>query len=84
LIGKGEEHDDVLWCSVSQQPGRGPVLGPSINYIGPSSYRKNNLPGRGLTKVQSHRCSVYVTGKAKLSLYSTKNYAVKVYGGMDI
>jgi hypothetical protein len=26
----------------------------AINYTGPSSYRKKNLPGRGLTKVENH------------------------------
>jgi len=25
----------VVWTSVSQPPGRGPVPGPGINYIGP-------------------------------------------------
>jgi hypothetical protein len=27
---------------------------PGINYTGPSSYRKKNLPRRGLTKVENH------------------------------
>jgi hypothetical protein len=37
-----------LYTSVSQPPG------PGINYTGPSCYRKKNLPGRGLTKVENH------------------------------
>jgi hypothetical protein len=40
--------------SVSQPLGRDPVPDPGINYTGPSSYRKKNLPGRGLTKVQNY------------------------------
>jgi hypothetical protein len=44
----------VAYSSVSQPPGRGPVPGPGINYTGLSSYRKKNLPGRGLTEVESH------------------------------
>jgi hypothetical protein len=29
-------------------------LGPGISYIGPSSYRKKNLLGHGLTEVENH------------------------------
>jgi hypothetical protein len=29
-----------FYASVSQPPGRGPVAGPDIDYIGPSSYKK--------------------------------------------
>ena len=32
---KEEELDCTLQSSVSQPPGRGPVLGPGINYTGP-------------------------------------------------
>jgi hypothetical protein len=41
---------------------------------GPSSYKKNNLPGRGLTKVEKH-CVRRITG-----LYSSGNswYLLKV------
>ena len=28
-------HSDVMYLSVSQPPGRGPVPGPGINYTGP-------------------------------------------------
>jgi hypothetical protein len=38
----------------SQPSGRGPVPGPDVTYAGPSSCRKKNLPGRGLTKVENH------------------------------
>jgi hypothetical protein len=47
----------VLYLSVTQPPSRGPVPGPGINYTWPSFYRKKNLPGRGLTKVENH-CSI--------------------------
>jgi hypothetical protein len=43
-----------LVYSVSQPPGRGPVPGSGINSTGSPSYRKNNLPGRGLTKIENH------------------------------
>jgi hypothetical protein len=50
----------VFYASVYQPPGRRLVQGPSINYMGPSSYRKKNLPGRGLqslrTTVLFHPC----------------------------
>jgi hypothetical protein len=37
--------------SVSQPPGRASVPGSGINYTRPSSCRKKNLLGRGVTKV---------------------------------
>jgi hypothetical protein len=47
-------HPIIPYTSVPQPPGRGPVLGPGINYTGSLSYRKRNLPDRGLTKVANH------------------------------
>jgi hypothetical protein len=44
----------TIYVSVSQPPDRGPVPGPGINYTGPSSYRKKNLTGCGLAKVENH------------------------------
>jgi hypothetical protein len=35
----------IVYNSVSQPPGRGPVPGPGINYARPSYYKKNNLRG---------------------------------------
>jgi hypothetical protein len=47
--------DPIVYNSVSQPPGHGSVPGPGINYTRHSSYRKKNLLGCSLTKVENHR-----------------------------
>jgi hypothetical protein len=59
----------ILYTSVSQPPGRGPVPGPGISYTGPSSHRKKNLPGRGLTKVENH-CCILIKGRIEETVVS--------------
>jgi hypothetical protein len=49
----------VVLDSVSLPPGL------SINYTGPSSCRKKNLPGRDLTKVENHWSRVVSTNSLK-------------------
>jgi len=39
----------------------GKVLTSKSVGTGPSSYEKKNLPGRGLTKVEKHRCRLLST-----------------------
>jgi len=34
---------------------------------GPSSYKKKNLPGRGLTKVEKHCCKLLVQGGSNMT-----------------
>jgi hypothetical protein len=54
LSGASISSTITVYTSVPQLPGRGRVPGSGINYTGPSSYRKKNLLGRGLTKVENH------------------------------
>jgi hypothetical protein len=67
----------MLYTSVSQALGRGPVPGPGINYTGPSSHRKKNLLGRGLTKVEKHCSTLHeqVEDDMKESSVISKNFS---------
>jgi hypothetical protein len=55
--------------SVSQPPGCGPGTGPS-------SCRKNNLPGRGLTKVDNHWTRRFVGPQSQSGSYGEQNNVV--------
>lgn len=43
----------LVYGNVSQPPGRGLEPGHGINYNEPSSYKEENLPGRGLTELRT-------------------------------
>jgi hypothetical protein len=48
----------------------GKVVTSKFFEIGPSFYKKKNLPGRGLTKVEKH-CSTVVVSQPHGKLYAT-------------
>jgi hypothetical protein len=55
--------------SVPQRPGGSPLPGSGMNYTGPSSCRKKNLPGRGLTKVKNHYSKGFGRNAVKTSFH---------------